>query len=299
LLFSFGCAMPLFATISSLFAIAPTAQLFGVNTLSHSSSNVAVNSCTRVETSVGKRVVAAAACIPDPEKAKLPGGCGEDSFFISKDVNTLGVADGVGGWRDKGVDSSKYSRCLMENAQQKADRASSKAHPLHVLEHAYNGCKDVMGSSTAAVLNVTPDYKMHGINVGDSGFMVIRDGAVILRTKEQQYSFNAPFQLGTGSDDTPATGDRYSVQLRPDDVVIMATDGMFDNLFDSQILHLVNRWDSNAAVNSNPTRLARELADAASQAARGSEETPFERNSGGRFPGGKLDDITVVVARIQ
>jgi len=291
--------MPLFTTISSLFAIAPTAQLFGINALSQASSNVSVNSCSRVETSVGKRVVAAAACIPDPDKANLPGGCGEDSFFISKDVNTLGVADGVGGWRDKGVDSSKYSRCLMENARQKADRTASKAHPLHVLDHAYNGCKDVMGSSTAAVLSVSPDYKLNGVNVGDSGFMVVRDGAVILRTKEQQYSFNAPFQLGTGSDDTPATGDRYSVQLRPDDIVILGTDGVFDNLFDSQILQMVSRWDSNAAVNSNPTRLARELADAAANASRSSDETPFERNSGGRFPGGKVDDITVMVARIQ
>ena len=41
--------------------------------------------------------------------------CGEDSFSISENKNgvVIGVADGVGGWGESGVDSSVFAQTLM------------------------------------------------------------------------------------------------------------------------------------------------------------------------------------------
>jgi hypothetical protein len=52
-----------------------------------------------------------AASIPDP--IKKAGG--EDAHFIleGNDRYAVGVADGVGGWSEVGVDSGVYSRALM------------------------------------------------------------------------------------------------------------------------------------------------------------------------------------------
>ncbi len=52
-----------------------------------------------------------AASIPDP--IKKAGG--EDAHFILEKNNryAVGVADGVGGWSEVGVDSGIYSRSLM------------------------------------------------------------------------------------------------------------------------------------------------------------------------------------------
>lgn len=36
---------------------------------------------------------------------------------------------------------------------------------------------------------------LHAANLGDSGFMVVRKGKIILRSEEQQHFFNSPFQL--------------------------------------------------------------------------------------------------------
>jgi protein phosphatase PTC7 len=33
-------------------------------------------------------------------------------------------------------------------------------------------------------------------NLGDSGFLIYRDGSIIVRSKEQTHFFNAPYQCG-------------------------------------------------------------------------------------------------------
>lgn len=50
--------------------------------------------------------------IPGPGKE---GTLGEDASFSGS--NLLAVADGVGGWRDRGIDPSKYSRGLVTFAE--------------------------------------------------------------------------------------------------------------------------------------------------------------------------------------
>jgi hypothetical protein len=75
--------------------------------------------------------------------------------------------------------------------------------------------------------------------VGDCGTVVIRHGDFLFRTEEQVHSFNFPFQLGTSGLDHPQSAQRFNIKLQHGDIVIMASDGVFDNLFDEEILSIV------------------------------------------------------------
>jgi len=295
--------MPLFSVLQSL---ASTSNAVGGFQLVDivSSGYAAMSGALRVNTRApvktderaGSRMATGVACIPDPEKADLAGGCGEDAYYISGDVTSFGVSDGVGGWRKHGIDPSAYSRCLMQNSQKHADSVGQQ--PTKILQHAYDSCKSVVGSATAAVVHVSPDLLMSGVNLGDSGWRVIRDGKVVLRTTEQQWAFNAPNQLGTGSDDRPRDADRYKLKLQPNDVIVMGTDGLFDNLSDRHVLRVYERWAGGA--DSSPKALAELLAREAHKVAQDpTAVTPFAVNSNGRFKGGKMDDVTSVVSIVK
>ncbi|RLN87999.1 hypothetical protein BBJ28_00017205 [Nothophytophthora sp. Chile5] len=123
-----------------------------------------------------------------------PATCGEDSFFLTPDV--VGVADGVGGWNDNGVDPGKISRSLMRNAslfvRQQAARDQSPT-TLEVLTHGYNQAvlddEVEAGSTTACIVRLKQSVEgkpvLEYTNLGDSGFVVIRAGEIIFRSKFQ------------------------------------------------------------------------------------------------------------------
>jgi hypothetical protein len=52
------------------------------------------------------------------------------------------------------------------------------------------------GSSTACVL-VVNGTTLSASNLGDSGFVLVRDGAATFQCPQQQHNFNFPFQLGS------------------------------------------------------------------------------------------------------
>lgn len=54
----------------------------------------------------------------------------------------------------------------------------------------------LVGSTTACLVSLdTGDNRLHAVNLGDSGYMVVRDGRILARSQEQQHYFNTPFQL--------------------------------------------------------------------------------------------------------
>ena len=49
---------------------------------------------------------------------------------------------------------------------------------------------------------------LHAINLGDSGFIVVRDGCTIFRSPVQQHDFNFTYQLESGNGgDLPSSGE--------------------------------------------------------------------------------------------
>ncbi|KAI9189651.1 Protein phosphatase 2C 7 [Blastocladiella emersonii ATCC 22665] len=264
-----------------------------------------------------------------------PVDCGEDAFFTWSrgPYSVFGVADGVGGWADLGVDPSLFAWELMRNCRWAADRAAdadaAKApEPRGVLSAAYARLLEqravTAGSATAAVLSFDQRTGLlRTANLGDSGYLIVGDGGrgAVYRSPEQQHYFNAPFQLSVSPDgvrgniaDSPADAQVAEHQLHAGDVVIVATDGLFDNAFTSDIVYTVQReltahhphWPATTSAGRDElaarvTRLARALAiQGREYAMNHRRQSPFARAasslSGRVYSGGKLDDVTVVTA---
>ncbi len=81
--------------------------------------------------------------------------------------------------------------------------------------------------------------------------MIIRREKILFRTKEQQHIFNFPVQLGTGHTTTPKDSDSLTLPLEEGDIILLATDGLFDNLFDHQILNIVKEYQANPTCGSS------------------------------------------------
>ncbi|KAJ9100214.1 hypothetical protein QFC20_005491 [Naganishia adeliensis] len=257
-------------------------------------------------------------------------GAGEDFFFIRQggDSKTiLGLSDGVGGWASEGVDPSLFSQALMWHAYKQSDRNPS-ASVQKVLSSAYEGVmkEDAVpcGSATACLSSFDSSTgTLESINLGDSGFSIIRNGEIFFEAPAQTHYFNCPRQLtklpkGSPSagmvNDLPEHGDLYKQKLQKGDMVLLFTDGLADNVHNTQILALLKHVDDTLANPTNSFLLpaekalerARLLADvlvgyARLCMSRQDVVSPFEQAAarhGIKYPGGKIDDITVIAAHI-
>jgi protein phosphatase PTC7 len=240
---------------------------------------------------------AGAGMIPHPAKADRGG---EDAYFICDRGYAMGVADGVGGWAEVGVDPGLYSRELMRHAKAATSSCEPGPHcPQHLMEVAYLSTT-ARGSSTACILCLEND-RLHASNLGDSGFMVIRDGELMFMSPQQQHEFNFPYQIGSpdSMSDTPQVAQRFSVEVRQGDIIVAATDGLFDNVYPDEAASLVSaskeRGESAQAAAVTLAQFAR------MRAADPTHLSPFAYGAqqlGYRYFGGKMDDITVICAYV-
>jgi protein phosphatase PTC7 len=91
----------------------------------------------------------------------------------------------------------------------------------------------------------------------------------------------------------------FSLQVAAGDVIVAGTDGLFDNLYDNElvgvVIHATRAGLGPQVTAQKIVALARERAEDRDR------QTPFSlaaQEAGYRFYGGKLDDITVVVSYI-
>ncbi|KAF7809744.1 putative protein phosphatase 2C 80 [Senna tora] len=242
------------------------------------------------------KLLSGSSYLPHPDKEETGG---EDAHFICTDEQAIGVADGVGGWADVGVNSGLFSRELMSNSVRAIqEEPQGSIDPARVLEKAHSSTK-AKGSSTACIIALT-DKELHAINLGDSGFIVVRDGCTLFRSPVQQHDFNFTYQLESGyGGDLPSSGEVFTVPVAPGDVVIAGTDGLFDNLYNSEITAVVVHA---VRAGLEPQVTAQKIAALARQRALDkNRQTPFStaaQEAGFRYYGGKVDDITVVVSYI-
>lgn len=243
------------------------------------------------------KLVSGSCYLPHPDKEETGG---EDAHFICPEEQAIGVADGVGGWADLGVNSGYYSRELMSNSVDAIqEEPKGSVDPARVLEKAHSSTK-AAGSSTACIIALT-DQGLNAINLGDSGFMVIRDGCTVFRSPVQQHDFNFTYQLESGSNgDLPSSGQVFTIPVAPGDVIVAGTDGLFDNLYNNEITAVVVH---GVRAGLSPQVTAQKIAALARQRALDKDrQTPFStaaQDAGFRYYGGKLDDTTVVVSYIK
>lgn len=253
--------------------------------------------------------------------------CGEDSFAMAENPEqlVLAIADGVGGWRKRGVDPAQFSRGLMLQVRLVVTRAGQKAeqallHSDEILRKAFHGlvqsylkgeCKP-FGSSTACIVSLQRREGLLDVaNLGDSGMLVIRDGSVLFRTAVQQSRFNAPYQTtlrpNGDVDDMTHMAERSTLPVQAGDILLLATDGLWDNVWERDLVDTLTSRVQQQESSSSPDktaleRIARDLVQKARVAAASEKDSPFANEAkrhGKDYSGGKPDDITVLIAVIS
>lgn len=202
-------------------------------------------------------------------RAKLRPDSGADAFFVSRIGQddpehslAFAVADGVGGWEESRVDPGDFSHGLCSYMAESALAASS-ASSLRAKDLMQKGYDDVhadqfirAGASTASVGVANEDGRVELANLGDSGSVLLRSAAVHHYSIPQTHGFNTPYQLsiipprmraqaaifgGAYLEDYPRDAAVTDLYMQHGDVLMLASDGVFDNLNNQDILKLVTR----------------------------------------------------------
>lgn len=134
-------------------------------------------------------------------------------------------------------------------------------------------------------------------------------------SQQQLRSFNLPYQLGFSdlpdtprSFESPSDADTASIPIMIGDLIILATDGLFDNLDLDEIVQEVSAWEHEVH-NNNNNNSSDSLQALAQQLVRKARELSLDKHRDSPFAilakendimwgGGMPDDTTVVVARV-
>ncbi|XP_047045623.1 probable protein phosphatase 2C 71 isoform X2 [Lolium rigidum] len=207
-------------------------------------------------------LMSGAAILPHPSKVATGG---EDAYFIAHN-GWFGVADGVGQWSFEGINAGLYARELMDGCKKiiMDNEGEAELTPEQVLSKAANEASSP-GSSTVLIAHFDGQF-LHASNIGDSGFLV-----------------------------------NYTIDLEEGDVIITATDGLFDNVYEQEAAAMISR---SLQADLKPTDMAEHLAARAHEVGRsGAGRSPFSDAALAvgylGFSGGKLDDTAVVVSVVR
>merc|ERR1719393_1079159 len=179
----------------------------------------------------------------------------------------------------------------------------------------------IEGGTTALLGHFEGDC-LSVLNLGDSGLAILRPALrtppgsqqpmlfprLLFRSIDQTHYFNCPYQLASSSKvDELEPADFIRIHVRPGDVVVAASDGVFDNLHDRELQGIVGNkvleaWRKEAGEHVDVVALADEIVQKARKIGEQEDKeevvTPFALAAyaeGVRFKGGKLDDTTAVV----
>ena len=279
------------------------------------------------------------------------------------------VADGVGSWRQYGVDPRLYAHRLVANAKaviesdalqrqlinDQGDNEfggrlfdSEPVHPEDVIVDAWTAtdAEEITGSSTICVASIdTLSNQLTVSNLGDGGLMVVRhmqstrvgymtghkssrdvehighNMGIAFLSQQQLRSFNLPYQLGysgipehQGIFEMPSDATTFSIPVQPGDVIVLATDGLFDNIDLDEIVSEIEDWEDKwfgilYLKEEHPTQeqdamnaLAKGLVEKARELSLDkSKDSPFAllaKDNDIMWSGGMPDDTTVLCARV-
>lgn len=174
------------------------------------------------------------------------------------------------GWEESGVDPADFAHALCDYMALGAYEYpysfggdANAPHPLRpasLLELGYqcviSDTRIPAGGSTACIGVANPEGILHTANLGDSGYAHLSPNRLNFVSDPQTHAFNTPFQFskmtraiaqqtahfgGRPFDDKPSDASVSRLVLQHGDVLIFATDGMWDNLSSTDILYTTCR----------------------------------------------------------
>lgn len=252
----------------------------------------------------------------------------------------VGVADGVSQIEDFGIDPSELPRELLQAVEELAIDQLVPGHeghdvyrgPIPLMREAFEST-EALGSTTVLLAVLDNQTQIHGklhpmiavISVGDCEIMILRR----VQSKQGPYEmvFHTEMQRIDGHAQTPLQVARVDDRVDPEfeegmtidviergsavhcisayegDLVVLGSDGVFDNLFRDEILDIANSHlpppqagRFQAASQDILYRIAKRVVEECHK--------KTERQLGGAFAetpigrGGKKDDTSCVVAEV-
>ncbi|KAL1751938.1 hypothetical protein FB107DRAFT_266036 [Schizophyllum commune] len=165
--------------------------------------------------------------------------------------------------------SRARSPSVMRELSKTADvaEARDRRQSTSVLDHlpAWTSMhEDVEGSlhstpssASSSTVGREPVATVKIAHVGDCMGMLIREDEIVWRTEEMWWNYNTPVQLrpqhselvaipadpsASETDAPPTPAQVFEVPVQEDDILILASDGLSDNLWDEDVLEEVARW---------------------------------------------------------
>lgn len=221
--------------------------------------------------------------LPRSEDARF----GDDSFGIGS--NFMIVSDGVG----MDADSRYFSRsvvALMGAALARIDPSDSiKSELIRAVETVQNFVVDggLPAAATLSFIYVAEGGELWIGTLGDSEVMVTRDNTVLFHSPTQRNG-SAPGQLNSHNRNAFRQISLTRIQGARGDKIIMATDGLWDNLHPAEVLQVLQD-------DGTVRKMAKTLVKRAVQR-RKEKRTHIACN--GRKIGGRKDDTTVLLAEL-
>jgi protein phosphatase PTC7 len=170
----------------------------------------------------------------------------------------------VGGWVNSGVDPADFAHGFCDYMAYAAFTHNGEGKGVlgarALMQKGYEDiCRDKTvpaGGSTACVGVARGDGVLEVANLGDSGFIQLRLNAIHAYSEPQTHAFNTPYQLSVVPEkvllqakafggqqlcDFPSDANVSQHELRHGDVLVFASDGVWDNLSRQDILRIVSR----------------------------------------------------------
>lgn len=236
---------------------------------------------------------------------------GEDNYF--KGTTRFAVFDGVGGYIHQGYDCSIISSKFAKYVGEYNDGKHSNL--LDVLKSAYEKVQQdpeiEAGATTATICQIdTETGLLETLNLGDSWLGVLRGDKIVFETVKQEYFFNAPYQLAKipnndnkkkSISNSPEDSAAADFDLKKGDLVILSTDGMVDNWENKKIEEW---WSKKLATNEDLDVLNKEFVQEVNKCSRNPDfmssfVREYNKLSNTTYIGGKEDDITVLVVKVE
>lgn len=166
------------------------------------------------------------------------------------------------------------------------------------------------GATTACVVGLKGS-QLNGINVGDCAFALIRNGKLFYRTVDGNFTITRPHCIGrrqNGSEiNDLSLGTDIDFTVYSDDVIIMGSDGLWDNIYTEQVVEIVNETIGQREIADKSTQLDETLAKRIAEAVAGKAimkardpawPSPFQSKCPKHYHhnGGKSDDVLVICA---
>lgn len=175
---------------------------------------------------------------------------GEDARLVKLDF--IGVFDGVGGDYKRGVDAGKYARQLSREIEKNLESCKNETIYSNIRKAISTNHRD--GSSTVCCAQLKGNNLLIA-HIGDSGLLKLSSAkeSKIEFTRPQQESYNCPEQVSYRTKlidqmkltrnpcPKPKWKHMLKWEVQDGDVLIMGSDGLWDNLCMSEVVRIAKQ----------------------------------------------------------